>query len=175
MAFLHLFWTYNRVNYEFMKRNDTTDDSIVDVVVNWHYITIGSIQWPETTLTSDGNCREIRSILCCGVRERSLLATDLILSLFLFWWLAWSHCSASFRFTCQAFTRNDQNIETRDLDSPAEDFRHTSMRYSQLSWDIARSDPLMGQFHDSWSDDVWKWSSVDKNSSQLIYTTMTFN
>ena len=49
------------------------------------------------------------------------------------------------------------------------------MRDPELSWDVAGSDPVVGQLDDPLPDDVGKRSTVDEDAPQLIHTAVTYN
>lgn len=56
---------------------------------------------------------------------------------------------------------------------PTEDFGHAAVWDTQLSGDHAGSDAVMGHFHDFVSDVIRQWPSVDENSTELVYSTLT--
>ena len=49
------------------------------------------------------------------------------------------------------------------------------MRYSELSADITWSDSLLSKFHNSLPNNIWQWSAIDKQASELVHTTLTCN
>lgn len=53
-----------------------------------------------------------------------------------------------------------------------QNFRHTSMRHTQRSRNLARSHIFGGHFNDFAADMIGKWSTVDKDAAQLIHTSL---
>jgi len=56
---------------------------------------------------------------------------------------------------------------------PSEYFADTTVRDTQLSWDVARPDSLVSHLDDPLTDNVWQWSPVDEDSAELVHSTVT--
>ena len=61
------------------------------------------------------------------------------------------------------------------LHLPAKYFGDTSMGDSELSGDVTRPDSLMGQLHNTLPHHIRQGTAIDKDSSKLIHSTMTWN
>ena len=79
-------------------------------------------------------------------------------------------CVNYLSFTATYAARSDATslIESREY------FRHTTMRYEQLSWNVARPYTDKCELYDSLSHAIGQGSSIYKDTTQLIDTSLTW-